>query len=324
MWGIDKSTYVNGRIDNRSNPNIVAIWNSDIPAACFFVTIFNISLEEVVEDEEIVKIIPDLSLIITGFCKQEVEHVHMVLCMLNEYEKYVILDRLYSIYGNSKIYLSPIYKGINPCAHYIYNQCVIIDDFRYFKCNAILNIEDMWMMNGIGNVWWRVLADNITIGVSCKMLVNWCTCGYPPYAYNHVRRWTMNAVKCGFLKFYKNLTVNKMRRCYYNERVLFKLINLSNASCAYNEICDILMSYFGQSKAATPFIYDMRGILCGFSATAFPNYTCQPGIFLYTCDNFLNELPQRDTISSILNRKGLYANVEVLFVICENIPADFS
>lgn len=318
---IDKSIKINGRINNSGNENIVKIWHSKIPSTAFFFTVFNLNPRCNISAENIFNLFPDSIFVVLGYCLQEVMHFHMVVCLMNEYERKIIKRRIKKyLEGFSpeiKLLICPIYKGIVPCVRYIYWQVIIMNKIRLIDIYSLIDIDEFWKMKYIGNTWWKVLVGDENLGVSKKMLKRWCECGYPPYAYTYSFPFNnyIYASRNGILTFYKNLFINKMSRKYYNENVNVIPYIAKDAGNAYDLLMENMKEYYGNSRAIIPFVIDIRNILGAFTEKAFPNYLCEPAIILFISDNMLDIEAQRETIRCIIERRGLFANVEVLCLI---------
>ncbi len=322
IMDIDKSTIINGRIDNSGNPNIVYIWNSNTPSCCFFLTVFNANFDVYISAEEIFELFPDASFVTIGVCQQEVMHNHLVIFLMNEYEKSVVCNRVEKFFrkfsDNPEVNICPVYKGVVPCINYIKSQVIEIDDSKLIDMYGFVDENCLWKLAFVGNTWWKVLVGDETVGVTSSMLKHWCECGYPPYAYSYnsfFYRHNKRSAMRGITKFYNKLHLRNTLRGNYHYPVLLKCLSVNEAGNIYSDVVLELKAIYGDTRATAPFVYDLRGKLAPFIATAFPNYMCQPGLILFASNNFLEDAIQRESIRTVLERRHIYANVEVVAII---------
>lgn len=309
---VPRSMKVGGRINNSNNPLRVRMWHSGQPAAAWFVTVFN-PVTTAMTAERLQPLFPDASYILVAYCMQEVLHVHIVLMLCNVYARETVARRIEDAFGGRarrcKVELCPIYDSMPNAIGYIAKQV-------YGNSITQVIVGDPTQAGSYGNAWAREYTGNPGAGVTVSKLRTWCLQGFPAYAVNatpHSQAQAMHAAVA-----FNNMHVNKpdgAARRHYNKQV--KVVHAQNGDGTepISDCYDYLLQFFGSQRAATPFVYDIRGLLCPYVKDPFPGYTGQPGLVLFVDDDYEAKTTQRETVLGLQARKGAYGNLEAMWVV---------
>lgn len=304
------------RRDNSHDPNITAVWDSQIPSACFFVTVFNSNILPF--GKNIIPEFPDICMMFGAVCMQSVIHRHVVMCTQNQYSWDVAVKKLMKVFevGRQDIRVAPVYTTIEHCVEYIKSQTVVTSDGRRVEdYSALYDEEFIPRLGTYGNMWFRVhgIADDYNNGLTAFQAFNWCMYGFPLYVLAGVQMFKHAAASEG-----NSLWCSRAhgRRLYYNEQVVplnFSKLK-SDGMNACNIVSEKLEKFFGACISCVAFIANISRSPLDVD-TAMSSYAGQPGIVLYCSDKEEHQADNKAIVNLIASRTGPFYNLEVLVIV---------
>lgn len=308
--------YSRPRRDNSGDPNITAVWNSQIPSTCFFVTVFNSDIMPF--GNNIIPEFPDTCMMFGAVCMQSVIHRHVVLCTQNQYSWDAAVKKLMRVFkvGRHDIRVAPVYTTIQRCVDYIKSQAVVNEDgVRVEDYSALYDEEFVPQLDTYGNMWLRVhgIADDFNNGLTAFQAFSWCMYGFPLYVlagvqmYKHAAASEGNSIWCSHAHG---------RRLYYNEAVIPLSLDKdkSDGMNACNIVSRKLEKFFGVCTSSVAFIADISRSPLDVDI-AMSSYAGQPGIVLY-CSNKKKYQEDNKAIAELMaSRAGPFYNLEVLVIV---------